>query len=411
MTKAPNNAVNRLMHWQNGEPRGPVRLTVFPTNICNIECKHCWQRWDETYDKTYKSEMSDERLMRLVDEAHELGVQEWYFVGGGDAMARGKLVMQMAERICELGMNGGIHTNGTLFRPGMFEKLIDIEWRLIWVSLDGPNEEINDYIRSRGFKKATDNLKRLAELKKERGAKWPTAGIYTTLTNMTYDKIVEFVELAHECGCDEGVNISGLIVEGEESGQFELTAEQKKELPKHIEAGIRRAEELGVKTNFRTYLDDELIHDGMDMHRNYQHQKLPGIAGAMCYEPWTSMSLLPDGRMGPCCAFYDENIDTIKERSLVDVWNGTYMSKVREGMVTGCPPDYCKRCPSNMYIVKERHRASFSNVLLEQTQLESLGPAQRAARLAAKGIQSLKKHGIRKAVERGLEWRKIHIDV
>jgi MoaA/NifB/PqqE/SkfB family radical SAM enzyme len=293
----------------------------------------------------------------------------------------------------------------------MFETLIDIGWRLIWVSLDGPNEEINDYIRSRGFKKATDNLKRLAKLKKEKHAHFPTAGIYTTLTNMTYDKIVDFVELAHECGCDEGVNISGLIVEGEESGQFELSPEQKKALPEHIEAGIRRADELGVKTNFRTYLDEELLLDGMNMHRHYKHKKLPGISGAMCYEPWTSMSLLPDGRMGPCCAFYDENIDSIKERSLVDVWNGAYMTKVREGMVTGAPPDYCKRCPSNLFIVKERHRQSYTNVLLEHTQLESMSPTQRAARLAAKGINSLKKHGIRKAVVRGLEWRKIHSDV
>ncbi len=407
MTKAPDNAVNRLLHWQRGESRGPLRLTVFPTNICNIECKHCWQRWAD-YDKTYKSEMSDERLLKLVDEAHEIGVQEWYFVGGGDSMGRGKTVMQMCEKIRALGMNGGIHTNGTLFRPGMFEKLIDIGWKLIWVSLDGPNEKINDYIRSRGFKKATDNLKRLAELKKERGAEFPKAGIYCTLTNLTFDKIVDFVELAHECGCNEGVNISGLIVEGPESAEFELSPEQKAALPGHIEAAIVRAEELGINTNFRTYLDEELLHDGMDMHRGYQYAKVPGIAGAMCYEPWTSISLLPDGKLGPCCAFYDDNAVSIKETSLVEVWNGPYMTAVREGMLNGNPPAYCKRCPSNLFIVKERHRETFSNVLLEQNQLQTMNPAAKVVRFAAKGITSLKRHGLRKALVRGLEWRRIH---
>lgn len=411
MTKPPNYAMNRLLHWQKGESRGPLRLTVFPTNICNIECKHCWQRWDETYDKTYKSELSDERLLALVDEAHAIGVKEWYFVGGGDAMARGKLVMEMCKKIRALGMNGGIHTNGTLFKTGMLETLIDINWKLLWVSLDGPNEEINDFIRSRGFKKATDNLKRLAALKKERNAAYPNSGIYCTLTNLTYDKIVDFVELAHECGCDEGVNISGLIVEGEESGQFELTLEQKKSLPKHIEAGIRRADELGIKTNFRSYLDEELILDGMDMHRNFKFGQAPDIAGAMCYEPWSSASLLPDGRLGPCCAFYDENIDSIKENSFEDVWNGKYMSEVREGMISGNPPDYCKRCPSNMYIVKERHREAFSKILIEHDEFGGLNAPQKVARLASKGVSSLRRNGIIKSVLRGLEWTRIHSGV
>ena len=402
--------INRLFHWQKGESRAPTRVTIFPTNICNIECKHCWQRWAD-YDKTYTSELSDERLLTLIDEGHEMGVREWYFVGGGDAMARGKLVIEMCEKIRALGMHGGIHTNGTIFKKGMFERLIDIEWKLVLVSLDGPNAEINDYIRSRGFEKATANLRRLCALKREREARWPGAGIYCTLTNLSYDKIDQFVELAADIGLDEGVNISGLIVEGPESAEFELSAEQKKALPEHVHKAIERADDLGVKNNFQAYLEEELIHDGMDMHRNFKPKNTVGISGAMCFEPWTSLSILPDGRVGPCCAFYDDDANSIKENSLADVWNGPYMTSVREGMLNGHPPDYCKRCPSNLYVVKERHRKTYSKDLIEQSQLDAANPARKVARLAVKGIKSIKKHGILKTVERGIEWRRIQSDL
>jgi MoaA/NifB/PqqE/SkfB family radical SAM enzyme len=401
----------RLRDWQAGvqPPPGPVSLTLFPTNICNIECKHCWQRWG-SFDKSYKSEMSDERLLALVDEAAALGVQSWYFVGGGDPMGRHKLVIDMARKIRALGMNGGIHTNGTLFKPHYIEELVAIGWDQIRVSLDGPTAEINDFIRSRGFDKATNNIRLFSEEKRKLGVTRPHLAIYNTVTNLTFDKIDQFVELAHSLGPDVACELSGLIVEEEGSRQFELNAEQKRAFPDHVRRGLDRARELGVSNNFESYLNEELVLDGMDMHRDFVNSMSGGIVPAMCYEPYISMSIMPDGAMGPCCAFHDPAALSVKERSLAEVWNGDYMNGVRAGMLNGNPPAYCRRCPANLYVFKEKYRAEYAPYLREAYTHDvwsQLSLPRRAAYMASRGARSLREVGLSGTLNRTRRWLKV----
>ena len=364
--------LRRLLRWQAGETPGPgpVKITLFPTNICNLHCLHCWQRWGD-YDKTYQTEVSDERLLRLVDEAAEMGAREWYFVGGGEPMGRGKVIIEMCRRIRGYGMNGTLHTNGTLFRRGMLEELVEMQWGEVHVSLDGPDVAINDHIRTGGFEKATEAVRRLSELKRARNVSSPEIRLVVTVTNLTYDRITDFVKLAHVLGNDVRIELSGLIVEGELSGRLELSPEQKAAYPRHVREALGRARELGVPNNLEDYCSPETTHDGMDMHRDYVRVMSGGLVPSMCYEPWTSLAILPDGSVGPCCAFGDPRALSIKNRSLAEVWHGAYMGQVREGMLTGHPPDYCKRCPSNLYLEKELKRKSFSFSLSQQLELGS----------------------------------------
>ncbi len=407
MSITSSNPVARIRAWDQGQGAGPHRITLFPTNLCNLRCRICWQRWAD-YDKSGKSELSDERLLELVDEGAALDVREWYFVGGGEPLARARVVIPMCEKIRARGMNGAIHTNGTLFKTEWLETLCRIGWRTVRVSLDGPTREINDDIRSGGFDKATANIRELTRIKREMGVEYPKISLYCTLTSTNFDGLEDFVRLAHELGCDDGVGISALIIEGEECKHYELTAEQQKELGEHIRRAMALAEELGVPHNFQDYLDEaELVARTMHMEMHSDHfipSSAPGIEGAMCFEPWKSASILPDGRMGPCCAFFEEGVPSVKDRSLAEVWRGSYMTRVRTGMLDGNPPDYCKRCPSNLYLHKERDRAAFAAFLRENRSWESASAGKRAAIAATKVASSFRRHGVRKALQRGWEW-------
>jgi hypothetical protein len=201
--------------------------------------------------------------------------------------------------------------------------------------------------------------------------------------------------------------LSGLIVEGELSGRLELSPEQKAAYPGHVREALGRARELAVPTNLEDYCNHETTHDGMDMHRDYVHVMSGGLVPSMCYEPWTSLAILPDGSVGPCCAFGDPRALSIKNRSLAEVWHGAYMSQVREGMLTGNPPDYCKRCPSNLYLEKELKRESFSFSLSQQLELGSRSLPGRLWYLAGKTLATFRESGFRGSVERGKRWVRI----
>jgi MoaA/NifB/PqqE/SkfB family radical SAM enzyme len=302
-------------------------------------------------------------------------------------------------------MNGTLHTNGTLFRRGMLEELVAIQWAELNVSLDGPSTEINDHIRSGGFEKATQAVRRLSELKRAHNVSLPDIRLVVTVTNLTYDKITDFVDLAHDLGSDVRIELSGLIVEGELSAGLELSAEQKAAYPQHVREAVERAQRLGVPNNFKEYTNDTLTHDGMDMHRDYVHVMSGGLVSSMCYEPWTSLAILPDGSVGPCCAFGgDPEALSIKRLSLAEVWNGAYMNQVREGMLTGHPPDYCKRCPSNLYVAKEERRQAFSYSLGRQRELRSRNLPGRVRYLVGRSIASVREIGLAGTIQRAKQW-------
>ena len=179
--------LNRLMRWRKGETPGPWQIVVFPTNRCNLKCSICWQRWvEEKWGKVdHSRELSDERLLRLVDEAAAMDVREWSIGGGGDPMVRGDLIMRMCTRIRELNMNGGIFTNGTLLTRAHLEHLVDIGWDRLDFSLDGPTAEINDAIRSKGsFERVAASMGLLDEIRNAKGKTLPIIDVHVVLTRL-----------------------------------------------------------------------------------------------------------------------------------------------------------------------------------------------------------------------------------
>ena len=69
---------------------------------------------------------------------------------------------------------------------------------------------------------------------------------------------------------------------------------------------------------------------------------------ADCLLPFTSMVVLADGRVVPCCADYngEEVIGDVKKDSLVDIWNGPKFAEFREKFVRASfsEDSLCRRC-------------------------------------------------------------------
>ncbi|MFP4502981.1 MAG: radical SAM/SPASM domain-containing protein [Candidatus Hydrogenedentota bacterium] len=406
---AADSKFARIQQWQRGETPGPWEMQVHPTNRCNLKCKICWERRAEIeigpsiYDK--RQEVSDARYLHLVDEAAELGVREWSIVGGGEPMVRADLVLAMCERICARGMNGAVHTNATRFKPEHFDRLIAAGWWQINLSLDGPNQELNDAIRGGGFEKAVANIKLLNQMKREAGAGFPRVRMNPVITNITWDRLEELVDLAHELEC-ECLGFSHLVFESDDEPgtAFRLNAEQMRQTPAMIARAAERAKELGLHSNFTSFETGSTADVGA--HAIGRTRYGDGrMSDANCFETWLSCVVHVDGRVGPCCVSYEADSDNIKDASLRDVWLGPYMQSVRERITGDNLMSYCAGCPTYITPRTEEIRHELSRQRWREWAAMPLGERLRLA--AGVWRENLRQRGLRATLGRAWRWVRV----
>lgn len=410
--------LSRILRWRAGEQVGPWEMQVHPTNRCNLKCKICWERRAEKeigmsiYDRT--AEVSDERYLRLVDEAAELGVREWTIVGGGEPMVRDELVIAMCERIKHHGMRVNLHSNATRFRREHFERLIAAGLDYLRVSIDGPTQELNDTIRGGGFEKAINNLRLLKELKEAAGVTHPQMTMHPVITNITYQRLTDLVELCHELG-GSGVFLSHLVFEKpeeEEGAIFRLDEAQTEELPKYIQAAQCRARELGMPEAFDAVLPNAFRSEKGLPQLGRTCCGDGRITDAACFETWLTCIVHVTGKVGPCCVSYDDHADSIKELSLRDAWFGPFMQDLRRRIVTNDLPHFCAGCPTYIDPRSENVRHALlphipPSELAQWNKWTGLTAGQKAIRLAQRFQQNLRQRGLRQTLQRALEWRQI----
>lgn len=402
----PEEALRRMRCWSKGAhpPPGPERISIFLTNKCNLHCRHCWRNWAD-WDRSGNSELPDERWLHLVDEAAGIGTRHWIFLGGGEPLVRGDLVGGMLDKMAAHSMTSWIHTNGTLFKPELIDKVLNTGVQEIIVSIDGPDAETNNYIRGKGFERAIAAVREITAARQKRQQSAPGFFLNTTLTQLTYDKLDRFVDLAASIGPGVKVELSALIIEDDETARLALNREQKAALPEMLHRGMQRARELGVTVNFGRFLNEEILEGNLNLQQDMLPETSTGLSGALCYEPWLSAAILPDGSLGPCCAFFDPKSLSIRDLSLEEVWMGAYMQDVRENMFTETPPGYCVRCPSNLFYDKERMRI----LLTEHLRRDQEPAALRALDAARRGLSVLVKDGPGAFTRKLGEWSRIHL--
>ncbi len=333
--------LNRLQRWERGETPGPWCVSVFPTNRCNLSCVMCWQRY---FRNDTSGELSDARLLELVDECAALGCRDWIIQGGGEPLLRASLVMQMCERIRSHGMNGRLVTNGTLLEPAHMRTLIEIGWDNLTVSIDGATAEVHDALRGVGaFDASTSAVARCAELRRKMNSAWPRLQFSTTLMRHNHDALQGIVELAQRLGCDSVLADLTCVSFGLENL---VTREQHKELPGLVDRAKRRGLELGIETDF-----DHLVRSPWEpifLHDPWASSKPPPrmLELACCYAPWYAVSVFAQGGVAPCTMDWNRHAPNLANASLKAIWEGAYFAKARAQMLLELPMECCYKCPT-----------------------------------------------------------------
>jgi len=341
----------RLVLWMEGKPQPPYTIELIPTNRCNFKCKSCWRRnfSEKELEKEYSKELSDDRLIQLIDEASKLGVKEIAFVGGGEPLCRDVTLILM-KKIRKADMEGDIVTNGSLLNDDLIRLLVDIKWTRIKFSIDGSIAEIQNQLRGVDcFDKIVRNIKKLSEVKKESHSEFPRIGFNIVISKSNYKDLPNIIKLAHETGCEE-LSLLPVTVFSEEGKNLKMDSEQTAEFQKVIKKCLLEIKKYGINSNMDKFLDARYINKTNEMHKIMmeeaeKEETTKGFFTAPCFEPWSHVTIIHNGNIACCFNNYVWNTNvSIKDASLKELWYGTYFQKYREEILTGKLSDACATC-------------------------------------------------------------------
>lgn len=354
----------RLTLWMKGKPQPPYTIELIPTNRCNFKCKSCWRRnfSEKELEKEYSQELSDDRLIQLIDEASKLGVKEIAFVGGGEPLCR-DITPFLMKKIRGADMEGDLVTNGSLFTDDLIHLLVNIKWTRVKFSIDGSIAEIQNQLRGIDcFDKIINNIKKLSRVKKENHSEFPRIGFNIVVSKSNYKDLPNIVRLAHETGGDE-ISLLPITVFSEEGKKLKMNSKQIAKFQGIIKKCLPALKEYNISSNMDKFLDARYVDRTNEMHKimmeeaekasgkeeklikGFKEDSYKNFWTVPCFEPWSHVTIIHNGNIACCFNNYVWNTNvSIKDASLKELWYGPYFQKYREEILTGKLSDACATC-------------------------------------------------------------------
>lgn len=319
-----------------------MTLELYPTLACNLDCRFC-----DTTDRHRKpvDELSIDRLLTLVDEAAELGVQRVFVLGGGEPLVR-RGVDRLLWRVKERRMEGVLTTNGTLLGARLARQLVETGWDEVHFSVDGPSPEIHDALRGQAgaFRRTVRNACRLSVLRRKARQETPRVALHFVLTNRNWRTLPDMVRLGRALGAFR-IDFDALIAYRPEQVALRLSPEQARRLPDVAAEALDLARRYGIATTLEHFLDPGRIDRGATQ---VPLPSEPGLSGAPCLKAWHYLVVQADGRTSPCCVLAGHG-GSVRTQSLARLWtHDPFLKRVREGMLRKAPLDRCRECSWNI---------------------------------------------------------------
>ena len=206
----------------------PLRLTIGLTRKCNLSCIFCWRIISREHDW---QEIEDNDLLRLIDEASEMGIRLLHIQGEGEPFLRGRLCTGIMKKAKELGLHGTITTNGTLMTLEMLEEMVRCQWDEIKLSVDAPEAGLHDFFRNKPgvFKRVMESIVTLQNLKKAYRAEKPLISLLYVVNALNYTKIPEMFSLMKDMSL-QAINFLPLRIYGDSAQKLSMNCTQREEL-------------------------------------------------------------------------------------------------------------------------------------------------------------------------------------
>ena len=329
---------------------------------CNLRCKMCYEWGDQGayHDKPKLSSLDYSVVQQVIKDC--LPGKPYFEFFGGEPFLYPQ-IWEVIRLIKEGGCEVGIPTNGTLIEMHA-EMLVETQPTRLWISLDGP-EHINDQQRGKGvFQKVIKGLDKLYELRKARKLNYPKIGITYVVTPLNYLHIeecffrnidiskldnlsIEFQNyatleqyqqyadiLSKEFGIFSASCAKGYVQNPAQFAQidFKILVDQ-----------MTKVKNLCQEKGIRFLAHPQTIE--LDNIRNYFTANWENMSDrrSRCAFPWTYAEISAQGEVTVCHTFYDLTLGNVYRESILDIWNGEKINKVREHLRKNLYP-ICTAC-------------------------------------------------------------------
>src|SRR5689334_3767213 len=175
-------------------PTPPLRLLFWETTVgCNLACVHC-RRLDVAREAC-RHDLGTDDALRLIRSLPETGKPILVF-SGGEPLMRADL-FELAAEARSVGLPMALATNGTIMDDRVAQRIVDVGFRRVSMSFDGPDPATHD--RFRGIDGAFESSVKGFGLLRERGM---SIQINTTVAKHNYKRLDEMYRLALDLGAD-----------------------------------------------------------------------------------------------------------------------------------------------------------------------------------------------------------------
>ncbi len=326
--KLANLSLNRLERWL-GRTRlrsMPLGADIVTTRRCNCRCLMCIG---------YSSEPPLEMPIPLFEAlARRLFPTLLYvrFASGGEHLLHPHF-RAMLRRCRQYGCPVTVVSNGTLIDGDWADFLVRASsvWSLT-ISFDGARPETFNAIR-RGalFDRVTENVRRLAAVKRERRSVFPILSLRFVAMRRNIEELPQLVSLAADLDVNQ-VQVAYLIVSPGVDEQESLWHHQS------LAASVFEKARVAA------------VARGIDLRLPVLFSAAPGgMSPSPCALPWTQLYVDPSGSLGLCCNAWDDfpALAHFAGAEFHRAWNSERYMAVRRSLAEGRPLyARCRNCPA-----------------------------------------------------------------
>ncbi len=301
---------------------GPLVIVWNYTNLCNLQCKYCYQ----SAGKVGENELSFEEKIDLINSMVEANVSYLAFSGGEPIMGpRFWDVLSYASKY----LHTSIASNGTLLEnKKLVERLADCGTRNVFVSLDGATADSHEFIRGKGnFARTIRGIQNLVENSHLH------VGINSVVTQRNFYEVRSILDLAIELGVNSFSHYN-FIPTGRGSDGFsqDLTPEQREELMNLLYDYHMKRKKTGLNIISTSPTFARVIHQrsggGSTGLFHYTADAAMSLSGIIKYAGGCGAgrvygAIQPDGTVSPCVFMPSVSIGNVRDEKLIDIWRGS----------------------------------------------------------------------------------------